>query len=347
MLHEADEPPNGIDSGPPRPPRPDQRPTGTDGELRPNERRQLLVLAPPAGSTREDQPEDAAGAVEALRAYSGEEALRHRDFGRFTDDELVAARQIMASMHWRVAERASRRTVRSHHGRRLDLRRTVRGNLRYGGELVRWQHRGLKRKSRPLVLLCDVSGSMDRYTRLLLHFVHALRHGLNNVEAFVFATRLTRVTPFLKTRRVDDALERVSKEVVDFSSGTRIGEALRAFNRHWARRCLSRGAVVLLISDGWDRGDVELLRSEIARLQRSAYRLIWLNPLLGSPGYQPLTRGMQAALPYVDNFLPVHNLASLEALAARLAAMDARRPARRQGPVEVRGVRGPGGAKSE
>jgi uncharacterized protein with von Willebrand factor type A (vWA) domain len=150
------------------------------------------------------------------------------------------------------------------------------------------------------------------------------------VEVFVFGTRLTRVTRQLRMRHIDAALERISKDVQDWAGGTRIGESLQTFNTRWARRVLGRGAIVLIISDGWDRGDVDLLRREIARLQRSSFRLIWLNPLLGSPTYQPLTRGIQAALPYVDDFLPVHNLESLESLAIALTDVTGRRPVRRQ-----------------
>jgi uncharacterized protein with von Willebrand factor type A (vWA) domain len=182
-----------------------------------------------------------------------------------------------------------------------------------------------------LIIIADISGSMERYTRLLLHFIYSLTTGLDQpVESFVFSTRLTRITRQLRDRNVDRALREVSAAVPDWSGGTRIGEALKAFNFDWGRRVLGQGAVVLLISDGWDRGDADLLRTEMARLQRTCRRLIWLNPLLGSPQYEPLTRGMQAALPYLDDFLPVHNLASLEDLARRLSALDQRPPARRQ-----------------
>src|SRR5262249_24892523 len=154
-----------------------------------------------------------------------------------------------------------------------------------------------KKTRRPLVLLCDISGSMERYSRMLLHFMHTLAGGLSRVEAFLFATHLTRITRELANRKADEAVLKISRHVSDWSGGTRIGEALRAFNVEWARRVLAHGAVVLMISDGWDRGDPELLRAEISRLRRTSRRLIWLNPLLGSPDYQPLTRGMRAALP--------------------------------------------------
>jgi uncharacterized protein len=160
---------------------------------------------------------------------------------------------------------------------------------------------------------------------MLLHFMHSLTERMERVEAFLFATRLTRITHELADRGADEAILKISRQVPDWSGGTRIGEAFRAFNVSWARRTPAHGSVVLVISDGWDRGDIERLRSEIARLRRTCYRLIWLNPLLGSPDYQPLTRGMRAALPFIDDFLPVHNLESLEALAVHLNSLPGRR----------------------
>jgi uncharacterized protein with von Willebrand factor type A (vWA) domain len=164
----------------------------------------------------------------------------------------------------------------------------------------------------------------------LLQFVHTVRHAVGNVEAFVFGTRLTRITRQLRHREIRAALDDVSASVVDWAGGTRIGESLHAFNLVWARRVLGRGAIVVIISDGWDRGDIDLLAREMERLQRSAYRLIWLNPLLGSAGYRPQTVGMKAALPYIDNFLPAHNLKSLVQLASLLQTIEHRRPARAQ-----------------
>jgi uncharacterized protein with von Willebrand factor type A (vWA) domain len=231
----------------------------------------------------------------------------------------------MTALVWQLGERRTRRR-KPGKGRLLDLRRTVRKSLRYGGEVLEWARREPKYKPRPLVIVADISGSMERYTRLLLHFIYSLTAGLDQpVEAFVFSTRLTRITRQLHGREVEAALREVGQAVSDWSGGTRIGEALKAFNFDWGRRVLGHGAVVLFISDGWDRGDVDLLRREMARLQRTCHRLIWLNPLLGSPEYEPLTRGMQAALPYIDDFLPVHNLASLEDLARRLTDLDERR----------------------
>lgn len=233
-------------------------------------------------------------------------------------------KRLMSELVWQLGERRTRRQ-RPGQGSRLDLRRTLRRSLMRGGEVIEWARRERRHKPRALVILADISGSMERYTRLLLHFIYSLTGGLDQrVEAFLFGTRLTYVSRHMRDRNVERALSDVSRSVSDWSGGTRIGESLEDFNFNWARRVLGSGAVVLLISDGWDRGEPGLLEREMARLARSCYRLIWLNPLLGSPAYEPLTRGMQAALPYVDDFLPVHNLASLEELAAHLARIDRR-----------------------
>ncbi|HKC19758.1 MAG TPA: VWA domain-containing protein, partial [Candidatus Dormibacteraeota bacterium] len=179
-------------------------------------------------------------------------------------------------------------------------------------------------RRRPLVLICDVSGSMERYARLLMIFAHAIARR-EDLEAFVFSTRLTRITRLLRHRDLDRALDSVGKGVHDFSGGTRIGDALGEFNRKWARRVLGHGAVVIIVSDGWDRGDPAHLVSELIHLRRSSHRLIWLNPLLGSEGYEPLTRGMAAALPHCDDFLAAHNVAALEDLGVLLSSLDSRK----------------------
>jgi uncharacterized protein with von Willebrand factor type A (vWA) domain len=283
----------------------------------------------------EPVPDDDAGQEQNSLSYSATEVLRAKDFADLTDEELARTRRLMELLEWRLEQRRSRRRVASPKGAFVDARRTMRRSLQSGGIPLTICRRETKTKPRQLVVICDVSGSMDRYSRLLLQFIYAIENGMARVEAFVFSTRLTRVTRLLRRRSIDDAMERVAREVHDWSGGTRIGQSLRMFNTDWAPRVLRNGAVVLLISDGWDRGDPELLRREMARLQRSSYRLIWLNPLLGSPLYQPLTRGMQAALPFVDDFMPVHNLASLEALAEHLSALSDGRPVRRQRPVHL------------
>jgi uncharacterized protein len=274
--------------------------------------------------------QDAEQSILAL--YSPGEVLRHKDFSQLTQGELDDARRFLNGMRWTVTRRRSLRTAPARRGRRFDIRRSVRRSLRHGGEMLDLARRGPKLKRRPLVLLCDISGSMDRYTRLLLHFLHSIEVSMQRGEVFVFGTRLTRLTRQLRNRDPDLAIAAAAEEVHDWSGGTRIGEALHTFNSVWARRVLGHGAIVLIISDGWDRGDPELLAREMERLQRQSYRLLWLNPLLGSASYQPLTQGIRAALPYVDDFLPVHSLASLEALADLLNRIQEGRPERRRQP---------------
>jgi uncharacterized protein with von Willebrand factor type A (vWA) domain len=198
--------------------------------------------------------------------------------------------------------------------------------VRTGGDVFVLPRLHRRRRERPVVLLCDVSGSMARYSRMLLHFAHAIGRRQRRVEVFVFATTLTRVTTELGARGLDEAAARVSRAVPEWAGGTRIGHALRQFHQQWARRALRGGAVVLLISDGWDRGDPALLRDQIARLQRSCHRLIWLNPLIGTRDYAPLTRGLQAAMPYVDDFLPARTLDDVADLALHLNTLSQRRP---------------------
>ena len=285
-------------------------------------------VGPPRGGDSSDADggrDDPAGVqVDLSRTYSAREVLREKDFADFTPPEIFDARRMISELSWDLGRRQTRRLVPGH-GPALDLRRTLRHNLKYGGEPLELARRRQKDKVRPLVLICDVSGSMERYTRMLLHFSHAISGSLDRVEAFLFATRLTRITRFLKHRGVDQTVNQVARAVPDWAGGTRIGQALKTFNFQWLRRVLRSGSVVLIISDGWDRGEPELLVREVARLQRSCHRLIWLNPLLGAPNYQPLTRGMQAALPYADDFLPVHNLNSLEALAHHLNNLSPQR----------------------
>ncbi len=312
----------------------------TQGATRRSDRPQ--VVAPPLRSPGESpksppQPdEEVPPLVEVTLTYSQLEVLRHKDFAELDEAELAAIRRLMAHLDWTPRPRRVRR-YRPGDGPWLDMRHTFRHAQRYGGEVLEWPRREPKYKPRPLVILADISGSMERYTRLLLHFTYSVSRSLSQgrpaVETFVFSTRLTRITRPLRQRerQVEQVLQAVSQQVPDWSGGTRIGEALKEFNFTWLRRVAGRGAVVLLISDGWDRGEPELLKREMARLQRSCYRLVWLNPLIGSPGYEPLTRGMQAALPYIDDFLPVRDLASLEDLSLHLRrGLTGDRPLRRQ-----------------
>jgi uncharacterized protein len=254
-------------------------------------------------------------------AWSEVELLHEKDFADYTDAERHTARVIMRRLAAAGPQRPSRRTRPARrrgappHAARPDLRRTIRASLRTGGDPVERHWREPRERPRPLVLVCDVSGSMEPYARMLLQYMQACVAARRRVEAFVFGTRLTRVTGELAGRDPDRALDRAAGAAEDWSGGTRIGEALATLNRDYGRR-LGRGAIVVLLSDGWDRGDPEQLSGEMARLQRCAHRLIWLNPLKASPDYEPLTRGMQAALPYVDHFLAGNSLASLEELAS-------------------------------
>ena len=266
--------------------------------------------------------------------YSSEELLRHKDFEEMTWAETEQVKRLLEQAPWRVAERRTRRLRPSRSGR-IDLRRSARHAIRSSGELMTLFRRKPRVRRRPLVLICDVSGSMERYSRLLMIFAHAISRR-EDLEAFVFSTRLTRITRLLRHRDLDRALDSVSKGVHDFSGGTRIGDAIGDFNRRWARRVLGHGAVVVIISDGWDRGDPAQLTAELVHLRRSAHRLIWLNPLLGSEGYEPLTRGMAAALPLCDDFLAAHNVDALEDLGRLLASL----PPLRGGKVTGRAAAG-------
>jgi len=283
--------------------------------------RQLKVL---------DDDGAAEGAEEQeVASYSQAEVLRTKDFDTLTEIEMAEVRRLIRLMRLPAGLTRSRR-ARAGGRDQLDMRRLLRRSLRFGGELLVFSWKSPTLRPRPLVLLCDISGSMERYTRLLLNFAYALKNASTRVEAFVFATRLTRITRLLRSHDVDAALNRVMASVDDWSGGTRIGEAIEMFNRRYARRVLSHGATVAIISDGWDRGDAAQMRRAIARLQRSCHRLIWMNPLMGAPGYEPLTLGLQAALPFVDDFLPAHNLANLEALGILILETAGRRPVRRQ-----------------
>jgi len=255
-----------------------------------------------------------------LKTWSDLGGLADKDFAAFTTDEMAEAGAALSRLVWNPGERRTRRWVRGH-GSRIDLRRAIAESLRTGGDVVKLGRRARRVRPRPLVLLCDVSGSMERYSRVLLHFAHALTWRHRRVEAFLFSTQLTRITRQLRAPRPDDALAAVSRSVPDWSGGTRIGGAVKEFHQRWGRRVLNGGPVVLLISDGWDRGDPAELGDQIARLQRSCHRLVWLNPLIGTADYAPLTRGLHAALPFVDDFLPARTLTNLADLAIHLNAL--------------------------
>jgi len=276
-----------------------------------------------AASDDAESSDEGAGNAEVTASpfWSGAEILASKDFAEFTADDIDRARAALARLEWHPGERKTRRWVRGP-GPRLDLRRALHESRRTGGDLVALPRRERRRRPRPIVLLCDISGSMERYSRMLLHFAHAIGRRYRRVETFLFSTRLTRITTELRVRGVDAAVAKVSRAVPDWSGGTRIGDALRELHVRWKPRVLHGGPVVVLISDGWDRGDPVVLRDQMARLQRNCHRLIWLNPLIGTVGVAPLTRGLQAALPFVDDFLPARtlmNLADLTGYLNRLA----------------------------
>jgi len=247
-------------------------------------------------------------------AYSKGETMRHRDFDRMTASELRDAERFVDLLRPKLERRRTRRHELHPHGRRLAPRAMFRQNLATG-ELIEWVWRRQIKEPRQLVVLCDISGSMERHSRLLLRFVQALaRENEVRTESFVFGTRLTRVTRLMKDRDRDRALARVAESVNDWAGGTRIGESFRQFNHQWARRTLRTSGIVIVVSDGWDRGDPALVAAETARLRRNCHRLVWLNPLASTPGYQPLAAGMKAAYPFIDDFLPAGTLDSLERL---------------------------------
>ena len=272
--------------------------------------------AAPAG---EPQPIDAP--VVTVR-YSPREVLRERDFAEYTPAEFAEARRLMADLRLLGAMRPSHRTVPARRlgaGGRPDVRRTVRRALRSGGEPIERAFRARGERARRIVLLLDVSGSMEPYARAFVRFLHAAVVSRSRVEAFALGTRLTRVTRELASHDPDTAIRAAARRVVDWSGGTRLGEGLRAFNDTWGVRGMARGAVVVVFSDGWDRGDPDALAEQMARLSRVAHRIVWVNPLKASPGYAPLARGMAAALPYVDDFVEGHSLAALEELVGVIA----------------------------
>lgn len=273
---------------------------------------------------RNDADVDAPPPIE-LR-FSSAEILREKDFADWTEEELAESQRLMRQLRFVGSPRRSlRMTASNKFGTRLDLRRTVRSALAADGEPIRQHFRRRSSRPRRLVLLLDVSGSMEPYARALIRFAHAAVAGRQRVEVFALGTRLTRITRELARRDVDDAIARAAVAVTDWSGGTRLGEGLRRFNRDWGQRGMARGAIVVILSDGWDRGDPDALGDQMQRLQRFTHRLVWVNPLKVTPGYAPLARGMAAALPYVDEFVEGHSLHALEELATIIGGAQDRR----------------------
>jgi uncharacterized protein len=298
-----------------------------EGQQEPPSRRvaEALSAESPGRGEAEDEPPEPEIVVDAALTYSDREILQKMDFEQMSSDEMRAAKAVMARMRLPIMKTPTRRFRADPTGRRIDMRATLRASLRGGGQDIDLRRRSRRERHPPIVVLCDISGSMSRYSRMLLHFLHALTNDRDRVHTFLFGTRLTSITRHLRQRDVDVALDRVANAVEDWSGGTRIGASLADFNRHWSRRVLGQGAILLFISDGLDRDAGEGLAQEMERLHKSCRRLIWLNPLLRYEGFEPKSLGMRAILPHVDDFRTVHNLESLTQLAEALGEAGARR----------------------
>ena len=272
---------------------------------------QAMLPAP----SRHDESDGQETELDAAFSFSAREVLQKKDFATMTSDELAEVREILRRMKLPLPERPVRRTAAAAHGHAIDLRATLRKGIGAAGALTPLRFRAHRRRTPPLVVLCDVSGSMDRYARMLLHFLHAITNDRHRVHVLTFGTRLTNITRQLRHRDVDVALARVADAVADWAGGTRIGRCIAEFNRRWSRRLLGQNAVVLLISDGLDADAGDGLAFEAERLAKSCSRLVWLNPLLRYAGFEARPAGIRALLPHVDDFLPVHNLEKLTDLA--------------------------------
>jgi hypothetical protein len=267
-----------------------------------------------------DEPDDTQP-PRSLTMYSPTEMLSRKDFGKMSEQELMQVQRLISSMAQQMATVLSRRQKARKKAHGIDASRTLRHSLRYGGEVVQLMRRGPKISKTKMVLLCDVSGSMDVYTKFLLQFLYGVQNGLRGVETIVFSTRMSRITSLLRRRHIDAALELISEAVPDWSGGTKIGQCLKEFNDTMAPKMVTSKTLVVMISDGWDTGDTAVLDAEMARLRSHAYRIIWLNPLLGNPTYQPLCKGMHTALPYVHDFMPVHSAESLRQFGQLVASV--------------------------
>ncbi|MFT3808732.1 MAG: VWA domain-containing protein [Micropepsaceae bacterium] len=261
--------------------------------------------------------------IDMTLTASADEILRTRDFEQMSAEEIARARTLVARLPLDIAAHPTRRLAPAAHGPRIDMRRTLRASIREGGDVIDLKRARRRERPPPVVALCDISGSMSRYARVFLHFLHALteqrRRRGQRIETFVFGTRLTNATRALRHRDIDEALDTIGRDAGDWGGGTRIGAAIREFNYRWSRRVLGQGAIVLLITDGLDRDDSGALEVEAARLARSCRELIWMNPLLRYAAFQPKAAGIRALLPHADRFLPLYNIATLSDLAAELA----------------------------
>jgi uncharacterized protein with von Willebrand factor type A (vWA) domain len=279
--------------------------------------------APNKLDSLDKNPETIENESDIFPFFSPIELLHRKDFSEYNESELLQAREIIRGMGWKFGQKRSCRKVRaSRQTDNLDFRRTIRNHTNSGEELLKLEWHRRKLKPRPLVVICDISGSMERYSQLFLYFIYGMVQSSRRIESFVFGTRLTRLTHALRNRGTDKVFPELSDLIFDWSSGTRIGESLKDFNFRWSRRVLGHGAVVIIISDGWDRGDLKLLEVEIGRLSRFADRLIWVNPLSGSNEYEPLVGGMKTVLPFIDEFLPLHNLINLYTVANKILSLS-------------------------
>ncbi|MGB7859091.1 MAG: VWA domain-containing protein [Acidimicrobiia bacterium] len=264
------------------------------------------------------------GEKEETTAQVGTSAIENvatRDFADLDENDAAEARRLVLAMRWQPSDFKTRRWLHDSHGRRPDLRRTLRKSVGPEGDLIQIETRRRRLRQRPLIVIADISGSMDRYAEMFLVFAHAAQQRLRHVEAFTFSTSLTRITEDLSRRNTADALERTAHSVTDWSGGTKIGEALHEWNRAWSRRMARGGPVVMILSDGWDCGDPTLLAEEMARLSRSVHSILWLNPLAARADYQPATRGMQAVLPHIDHLLPAASVADLKGVVRLLESV--------------------------
>jgi hypothetical protein len=278
-----------------------------------------LGLRGSVGADQFDSVSDRAGA-------SAVETIAKRDFSDLNDDDLTEARRLIMTMLWHPTDYRTRRWAQSRHGRRPDMRRTLRRAVGPEGDMMMMSWKERNRKQRPLVIIADISGSMEAYSDIFLVFAHAAQRRLRDVEVFTFSTHLSRITEEMRRRDTKSALQSAAARASGWSGGTQIGEALAEWNRHWSRRLARGGPVVLILSDGWDCGDPELLRTEMARLARSVHQVVWLNPLAARETYQPLTRGMQAVLPHVDHLLPAASVSDFRGVVRILDSIAGARP---------------------
>ena len=293
--------------------------SGQSGQDAQQQAGRRLAEALQAGNERAPEEERSLeGKDEAGMAGSAAELLQHADFESMSGAELAQAKRLIARLRLPIAEMQTRRFRPDSRGTRIDLPATLRASLRGGGQIIALKRRSRVTRHPPLVVLCDISGSMNRYSRMFLHFLHAITNDRDRVHTLVFGTRLTNITRHLRNRDVDLAMNRVTSAIKDWAGGTRIGVCLEEFNRRWSRRLLAQNAVVLLISDGLDRDVGDGLGAQMERLHKSCRKLVWLNPLLRYEGFQPRPSGVRAMLPHVDAFLPVHNIHSLVELAHEL-----------------------------